>query len=498
MGLASSKLLYRDIFIRAGSDFIVSAFGLVTMPIIAKSLGVVGYGIYRQIIATCALVMPVLSLRLETASVRYFPAILNNKFELKRQFVSMLVLIWAIMIAFIGVAVVNKSMLSRLVFGTERYMDLIGLVTIFIFFRVSSEFVKNFYRAINKTNYASLFDVLRVFLYVSFLFIALCKMKMGMKGLLLSHILVEVVLITATSLTIFATYLRNIPTCLSYSWLRTYLKYSLPLVAYSVLVWVNDAGDRYLITHMIGLKETGIYSVSYIIAKLPFFLQPAISYVIFPYISQMWFKGETSNIKSFLQKCQTLFLFQAIPITLGLTVLSPYLIRVLAGEEFFMDRTLILLIAIGHIFLGIYQINGYVIDLSQKTVWFLIVLMVTGGVNIGLNLILIPLFGIKGAALATLVAYALQAAILLFLSPRLVSFRIGFDLSFVLKCTLAAIIMAVFVNFLNVGNLMHIILGVLFGSSTYMLIMLIITNKFHDYDFVRGIKCLLSLVQRNK
>jgi len=498
MSPAINKSFKFDVFIRASSDLIVTAFSLIILSIIAKNLHAVGYGIYGQIMATVTFITPLLLLRLPTACVRYFPRIVSNKFKIKRYFVSMLVLIWATTIIIIVTPNINKSVTSWLMFGTGDYANLVGFVTIFVFLYVSSIFIQDFYRAINKIKNASLYGVIRTGLYLISLLITLYKMKMGVKGLLFSYCFAELSVIVLMTISIYKRDLRNTPTRLDFSWMSEYLKYSLPLVPYTALVWVNHLGDRYLITHMIGLKEAGIYAVSYSISSLAFFLHGAISYVIFPHISLMWSKGQSNTVKSLLQKGQNLFLFQAIPIALGLTVLSPYIIRIIAGEDFFVGRTMIFLIATGYIFLGIFRINGYVIDLSEKTILFLIILIITASINIGLNLIFIPMFKLNGAALSTFITYSLQCIILFFLSPRIVSFKIDFDLKFLMRCTIAAIIMAIFINFFYINNIIDIILVAFLGFAVYIIIMYVLTGGFKDYDFGIWIKNLRSRMNKNK
>ena len=79
-----------------------------------------------------------------------------------------------------------------------------------------------------------------------------------------------------------------------------YLKYSFPLIPYSALVWVNHAGDRYLITHMIGLKEAGIYFVAYAVASLAFFLRATMASYTLHYLTTRKSTPSTAVIASTL------------------------------------------------------------------------------------------------------------------------------------------------------------------------------------------------------
>lgn len=487
----SSKRLYQDIIIRALSDFFVLVFNLLILRIMTKNLGTSGYGAFSQIMATVGFLTPLLLLRMDTACVRFFPSILNNKSEIKKKFLSLFLLIIIVVIVVSSIAVLFKKQVSIITFGSDSYLYLINLMFLFVFLRVTGTYLNNFYRALNKTRYSSLFEVIRFFLVSVFLFITLQKMNLGLKGFLISFILSEAILVLILILLIFSQHLKGVKGGIDYSGISPYFRYSIPLIPYSVFVWINELGDRYLITHLLGLNEAGIYSVAYTISKYAFILQSAISFVIYPYVSQLWARREYLQVKSFLERGQNLFLFYAIPVAFGLTILGPEIIKVFAGEGFLVDRQLILLIAIGYIFLGLFQINGYIIDLSQKTFLFLIVLIITATVNIGLNLFLIPLIGIKGAAISTFVTYLIQSTIIMILSPTLVNFRIGFNFGFLLKCLVGSIIMAFIIGLIRFDNkIVYLTVSLFTGSTLYIIIMYFFTNRFYGYDIRSAVNIL--------
>ncbi|HSR35632.1 MAG TPA: polysaccharide biosynthesis C-terminal domain-containing protein, partial [Desulfurivibrionaceae bacterium] len=145
---------------------------------------------------------------------------------------------------------------------------------------------------------------------------------------------------------------------------------------------------------------------------------------------------------------QNLFLYFAVPITAGLVLLAPDLLPLLAGTDFLVERTLIAWIALGHLCLGIYSINSYLIDLSQRTGLFLIILLCAAGLNLALNALLIPRLGLPGAAMATFAAYALQATLLWSVTKRLVGFRLAWHPSWLLRCLAAAGLMSLLLRLL--------------------------------------------------
>ena len=89
----SNKTLYQDILIKAIADFLTLVLNLVVISLIAKNLGSFQYGLFSQMTTTVILLIPVLLLRLNTASVRFFPKIIESKEKIKAKFISILVII---------------------------------------------------------------------------------------------------------------------------------------------------------------------------------------------------------------------------------------------------------------------------------------------------------------------------------------------------------------------------------------------------------------------
>jgi len=226
-----------------------------------------------------------------------------------------------------------------------------------------------------------------------------------------------------------------------------------------------------MITHFLGLKQTGIYACSYNIIGKAFIIYTVIAYVIYPHISSLWAKGSSGQVKYLLEKGGNIFLFFAIPITAGLTFLSRPIITLIAGADFLVDPLLIFSICLGHIFLGMYVIYSYIIDLSQKTYIALFILIITALLNVALNLFLIPSWGIMGAAIATLLTYTIQVTIIFFLSRKLININIDLDLFFIFKCVIASLVMVLVLNQIHITNdIPYVFISVVIGALVYFLL----------------------------
>ncbi|RLA07969.1 MAG: hypothetical protein DRQ51_04335 [Gammaproteobacteria bacterium] len=460
--------MHKDITIKAISDFLGLILSIVILSIVTKNLGTIKYGVFSQVVTTITLLVPVLLIRLNTASVRYFPIIIKDKIKIKEKFISILLIISGLsFVVSLGIYF-NKDTVAKLIFDDISYSYLILYLSIYIFVRAILTYLIDFYRSINKTKYSSVFIVTRFF-FIFLSIIVTLTTSFSIVNVLVAYITSEVMLIFVIFTILFQGYFKNIKTYFNFSGLKPYFLYSIPLVPYSILISINQLGDRFFITHFLGIDKAGIYTFSYNLIGAAFMINTAIAYVIYPYISQMWANNNKKKVKKYLEKGQNMFLYFAIPIIAGLFVLYPDLIVIIAGDEFEIGRELILLIALGYIFLGIYGINGYIIDLSQKTTFFLVILIISATTNMILNFVLIPIYGIAGAAFSTFVTYFIQAVIMYFIAQKLVGFKIDINFYFIFVCLLSTFVMLITMSFIKMDNvILQLITSFVAGVAIYL------------------------------
>ena len=104
--------------------------------------------------------------------------------------------------------------------------------------------------------------------------------------------------------------------------------------------------------------------------------------------------------------------------------------------------------------------------IEKKTRFLLGYSLFSGAVNIVLNIILIPLFGIVGAAAATLASYLLLTLIIAFSSQRFLKLRIDFSL--ISKFVAGSILMTLVILKLDGVTLIDIIAKIIVGALIYL------------------------------
>jgi len=195
----------------------------------------------------------------------------------------------------------------------------------------------------------------------------------------------------------------------------TLLKDSWPLIFSSAFALVYSEIDQILIKQMIDAHAVGIYDSAVRVAEVWYFIPNIIMVSLFPAVINAKITSREVYLKR-LKKLTLLLLGLACIIAIFTSVLSPLIIYILYGSAF-MGGVIILQIYIWSLigsFIGNLVAN-YLIAENYRKITFL-VNFIPMIVNVVLDIIWIPKYGIMGPAFATLIAYSLSPVILLFFS----------------------------------------------------------------------------------
>ncbi len=459
-GHRGSQQFARDVVWVGLSQLLTSLFGFFTLPLLAKSYPPALYGIWAQASVTVSLFSPLLTLHFGTAANRFLAGE-NDGIRRNRTLVAMLAVIAAVSGAVALLGVVWAAPLSRFLFARGDCAAFVrpialwmGVGALFLFL-IAYLRAKGQIRRLAAVTGAS----------------ALCKIAgmsvlalsgAGLAWILYAMAFIELGFVAGMLIAIVGEEGFGRP---DFSRLRSFLAFSLPQIPLSALLWIISASDRYFITHFLGLEQAGIYTSSHSLGGLITFFYYPIAFVLLPIVSRLWDQGSREEVRKYLEYSTRLFLTLAIAAVAGITLLSQPLLNVLATSRYLVGWKLVLLVASGSMFLGVFQINLYIIYLVQQTRWLPLIVAAASGVSVALNVALIPRVGIFGAAVSNIVAYGLLAAIVVLWANRVV--RCRYDFLYLGKVLAAAAGMAAALSLLPLAGIARILLAVALGALAY-------------------------------
>lgn len=183
--------------------------------------------------------------------------------------------------------------------------------------------------------------------------------------------------------------------------LNEMLTYSTPLVFSSISVWVSLYVDRVMINHFLSIEDVGIYGVGFRIASIAGLVMIGIQSALTPLIYAHYQNPETPTQ---VEKIFRIFLFLALLMFLFLTLFATDIFAIMTTSEFYGASTIVVFL-VPAILLGNMYIFSPGIAIAKKTHLIVWINAVGGLTNLGLNYWLIPIFGIAGAGMATMLSY---------------------------------------------------------------------------------------------
>ena len=313
---------------------------------------------------------------------------------------------------FIIVLIPFRVHLSRLLLHDVRGGNLVVLALSSGFPSVTYHYMLSLYRYRLLPKRYLMFSLGQLLLNVSLILTLVLVLRFGIAGIFLS----QMISFSLMSVAMGADSRRYIRNCFSFSILKDLIQFGLPLVPSSLAMYLMNYSGRYFIGSMRGMHEVGLYGIAYRLGQIVTMITAGFGAAWPPFIYSNFQKP---NGKQLFAKILDFYSTGLFLILCGIGLFSEELLRAFATERYYAASGVVPLICIG---LGMYHIGGYFpigIGISKKTYHRLWVGLSASGLNVALNIVLIPKYGIYGSALATINSYLFFATALLWISHRL-------------------------------------------------------------------------------
>ncbi len=200
--------------------------------------------------------------------------------------------------------------------------------------------------------------------------------------------------------------LREIRPVVRMSVLGPALAFSLPLVPHALAGWALEMSDRAILTRLVPLRDVGVYSLGYQLGAAMGLLTMAFNGAWVPFLFGT-LKDEGAHAHAKLARVVTYYAFALCFVGLGWALLVEHAIPLVAGPAYRSAHLITPWVVGGYVFGGLYLIPTNLLFWQRRTGVVPLVTLAAGAANIGLNLWLVPRYGMIAAAWSTLAAYAL-------------------------------------------------------------------------------------------
>ena len=186
------------------------------------------------------------------------------------------------------------------------------------------------------------------------------------------------------------------------------LRDSWPLILSGMAISIYMKIDQVMIKEMLDSEAVGNYAAAVRLSEAWYFIPMAITSSVFPAIINAKKQSKELYYQR-LQKLYDLVVWLAVAIALPTTFLAPWVIKVLYGEAFLPAAGVLSIHIWAGVFVGLGVASGrwLLCENMQKEAFYRTFL---GAIcNVVLNIIMIPKYGISGAALSTLISQSIAA-----------------------------------------------------------------------------------------
>jgi O-antigen/teichoic acid export membrane protein len=270
------------------------------------------------------------------------------------------------------------------------------------------------------------------------------------------------------------------------------IAFSMPLFFASVFAELMRRFDKLLVGHFMTSSDVGIYSIAFTFAELMSIGLVALSLLYYPIIAGFLQKQKKKLIGQMFESITRLSFIITFPIFLLIILFAEETLNILYGPSYMPGRIALIILSFGtmiSVFLGP---TMYTLEVFKEPKKIFYVIVFTALLNLILDLILIPQYGIVGAAAAATISVIVQSIIFFHLTKKKIEirFRLDYYLKYVASGFISIILIFVLKNIIRINN--NIFILILFGVSFIASygILLVLLKSFTEED-----KMLLTAIE---
>lgn len=445
------------------------AVGLIMLALLTRVLSPETYGLWTQMVAAASTVSTVLLLGFNATLVSLLAGT-RSRLEASGLFHGMLLAVSALALVSVGVASLFADSVSALVFGAREFAAFAGLLGFLVLSDTLFELTAMVLRARQRIPLASVYYLLKTVLRLGVFILVLVVWPLQFRDAVWGIVLVQgglVALIYGTKI------LGDLGLNLGIRALpwRHILALSLPFVPYYAVVAFNGFVARFFLAQFAGLTEVAIFSVAYSLLAVVGIIYSVMAFTLYPHLAALWARGDRAAVAESLRKFTVYYLFFGAPCIALLSLLGRPLISLLSTEAYVSGWPLLVTVGLGILVFGIYQLHIYIPILAGRTLANLTLMTGAFVVNVIMSRLLVPAWGVLGAAAASLGSSLILAAGTVLIGQRHVPYHFPWIAGGRIATTsvVMAAVAVISLRWRGSGNLVWVILIAVGSLAVYVL-----------------------------
>jgi O-antigen/teichoic acid export membrane protein len=462
------------------------AVGFLMIPFYTHYLTTADYGTLELLDLSLALAALVLTMWMNASVIRHYYD--YDKVEDRRQTISTVLIAAFVM----GIAIATGGIyfsrgLSTLILKTPELHSYISLISMCFCLSCVNAVCTSYLRAGQRSSLVVAADLASLVMTLSLNIYFIAIRQIGLVGVLYSSLISNVIITFV--LTAFT--LREVKVSFSYQKLHQIVLFGAPLVLTSIAAFTVNFSDRFFLRHFSTISVIGIYALGY---KFGFML----SFLVVQPFDMIWQArmydiAKRENSGEVFAQIFEYYSLVLVSVAFGLSVVIHEVIRVMSAADFHSAYKVVPVVALAYVFQGMnrYFLTGSYV--AKRTLHLGGIGIASAASNIALNFLLIPRYGMMGAAWATACSFFVMATLAYLVSQN--AYRIPYVFSRTILVLMLAALLYVGSTFITLPSL-----ALAFGAKLLLIVLFPIAlygvRFFHKHEVEMAKDAVSAIVAR--
>ncbi len=182
---------------------------------------------------------------------------------------------------------------------------------------------------------------------------------------------------------------------------RELLMFSVPLIFVGIAAMVTSWTDTLMLGYFATAEDVGVYNAAFPTARLLSVFLTSFGAIFMPVISELYSRNALDDLRDTYSAVTKWIFALIIPVFLLMVLFSDWILDLMFGEEFVRGATALSILAFGYLVVCVVGPTGQVLQAYGRTRVLMGMSFFGAGINVVLNYVLIPIYGVNGAAVAT-------------------------------------------------------------------------------------------------
>lgn len=399
--MSGRKTVLANSFYYTFSSFLVKAFGFFLLPIYTAYLSPDDYGITNLVHSFLGVATFLVSFSLYSAIPRFYVEYKGNQEKLKSLFGSIIIFTLISGFVFLGISFLFSEIIIHLLFrGIPFYpYVIIGLFT--LLFQSLHTIHENILKAIQRGKFLASLSLIVFFMQTGITIVFVVVLGMGPVGVLLSQAIISLFY------SIFMVVDLKKRDLLSFSFsgklLKHALQYSIPIIPHNLSTSIASFVSKIFINNSTSLASVGLYGIAMQFGSLIDLFQTSVNKAFSPWFFNVLHEGKGRSEVNQMEFVKALLSLYSI-VYLGIGLFSQEAILLMTHSRYALAWKVVPILVVAFSIKSIYYFYVNILFYHQEAAKRIFYASLTGSfLDITLAAVLIPIFGMYGAALSFLI-----------------------------------------------------------------------------------------------